>query len=160
MIVKPLASGYIERSSPAEDTLIYTCEIKENDIDNLNNIESSPVLFQEKINKKLDIRITYLDGQMVAVSLQSADDQLLDIRRNNMSRVHYKAIDVPEDVSKSITKLLNDYQLRFAAMDFAIQEDGTWVFFEINPNGQWAWLDLEAETNIYQLFTHAVTDIN
>ncbi|MYW03811.1 hypothetical protein GT354_37130 [Streptomyces sp. SID3343] len=30
--------------------------------------------------------------------------------------------------------------LFFGAFDFAVRPDGEWVFFEVNPSGQWHWL--------------------
>jgi hypothetical protein len=33
----------------------------------------------------------------------------------------------------------------------AFTKDYKWVFFEVNPNGQWAWLDLEGVTDIASL---------
>ena len=37
----------------------------------------------------------------------------------------------------------------------AIGTDGNWYFFEINPNGQWAWLDSDGGTNIAGSFIRA-----
>jgi glutathione synthase/RimK-type ligase-like ATP-grasp enzyme len=31
--------------------------------------------------------------------------------------------------------------LSFGALDFVLTPDGRFVFLEINPNGQWMWLD-------------------
>lgn len=162
VIVKPLASGYIERDDPSEDSLIYTREFTITDYKNLGDIVSCPVLFQERIDKVTDVRVTALDGRMVAVgmkSLDSEDKQILDIRRDNMERVEYTPVQIPESTGNSIHCMLREYGLRFAAIDFAIQTDGSWVFFEINPNGQWAWLDLEAGSKIGNLFVEVLGEI-
>jgi hypothetical protein len=34
----------------------------------------------------------------------------------------------------------------------AVDREGKWIFFEINPNGQWAWLDLMGGLDIGALF--------
>ncbi len=31
--------------------------------------------------------------------------------------------------------------LAFGALDFIRTPEGEWVFLEVNPNGQWLWLD-------------------
>ncbi len=31
--------------------------------------------------------------------------------------------------------------LRFGALDLLVTEDGRWHFLEVNPNGQWAWIE-------------------
>jgi len=37
--------------------------------------------------------------------------------------------------------MTRDYGLEFSAIDLARHIDGTYVFFELNPNGQWAWVE-------------------
>lgn len=154
VIVKPLASGYIERSRPEDDTVIYTSHLTEDQLPLLEKLRPCPVLIQERIDKRLDVRATILDKQMSVVALEANDDrgmQRLDIRRNNMKDVRYRSIEMPEMVKEAILALLRMYELRFAAVDFAVADD-TWTFFEINPNGQWAWLDIEAGANVADMF--------
>lgn len=159
MIAKPLASGYIEREDPADDTVIFTSEVTEYQLDSLGNIDKCPVLFQEKVQKQSDVRLVVVGDSMVAVELHAIDrggQQRLDIRRNAMSDVDYVSADIPETIRGSVQRLMKEYGLVFAAFDFAIDRDGTWIFFEINPNGQWAWLDLEAHTAIHSMFASTI----
>lgn len=159
IIVKPLASGYIERSDQAKDTIIYTNQLAARDLVHLKDIESCPVLFQERIEKRLDVRITVVDDECEAVGLRcigSDDRQQLDIRRDNMQDVEYLHIDFPESIREKTIRLVSGYGLRFAAVDFAVRDDGAWVFLEINPNGQWAWLDLVGASTIGELFVNAI----
>lgn len=158
VIVKPLASGYIERDAPEDDTIIYTRAFQEDDIKIIDRIKSCPVMFQERIDKSIDVRLTALDGQMVAVGLKAYDvrgEQRLDIRRYNMADVVYEEIEIPLEVQAKVKTLINSYDIRFAAIDFAIDIKGEWIFFEINPNGQWAWMDLCAEFRIIDLFKNS-----
>jgi glutathione synthase/RimK-type ligase-like ATP-grasp enzyme len=120
----------------------------------LGLIGRCPTLFQQAIEKTSDVRICYLDGTMTAVELVALEcgEQRTDIRRNNMNDVQYRVLKVPPDVTGALHKLLRFYKLRFAAIDFVIDKQGKWVFLEINPNGQWAWLDLEGGANIAEHF--------
>ncbi|MFA5292065.1 MAG: hypothetical protein WC496_03430 [Phycisphaerae bacterium] len=155
VIVKPLNSGYIERESPEKDTIIYTRQLKKEDYPFLEGIEFCPVLFQEMIPKVVDVRLTMLDGIIVATGIRAVEvdgNQRLDIRRNNMSDVEYLPLKVPDNVSISVRSLIRSYGLRFATLDFGVTKSGEWFFFEINPNGQWAWLDLYGKTDIASVF--------
>ncbi|MBN2183236.1 MAG: hypothetical protein JW715_15100 [Sedimentisphaerales bacterium] len=155
VIIKPLSSGFIERDIPEEDTIIYTNEFKKENYKFLKGIEFCPVLFQEKIPKIFDVRMTMLDGIIVAIGMKAFEkngNQRLDIRRNNMSDVEYFPLTVPKNVSVSVRSLIQSYGLRFATLDFGIIESGKWYFFEINPNGQWAWLDLYGKSDIASVF--------
>ncbi|HKB89131.1 MAG TPA: hypothetical protein VKC60_01310, partial [Opitutaceae bacterium] len=71
VIVKPLSSGYIERETPSEDSLIYTNQLKEEDLECDEEIARCPTLFQERISKTADIRITVVDNEIEAVELMA-----------------------------------------------------------------------------------------
>ena len=69
-----------------------------------------------------------------------------------MLDVTYSKIELPSQVREDLLNLLRHYRLRFAAIDMAVSTLGEWFFFEINPNGQWAWLDSCANTRIADSF--------
>jgi hypothetical protein len=151
IIAKPLYAGYIERTAPEDDTSIYTSRVEPSHLERRDLLRRCPTLFQGEIDKLFDVRVCYVDGRLRCVRMDREDTegrQVLDIRRDNMVGVRYTAIEPPDDVAAALKNLLGHYRLRFAAVDFAVAADGAWVFFEINPNGQWAWLDLAGATDI------------
>ena len=91
---------------------------------------------------------------ITAVGMRAFDGekQRLDIRRNLMNDVSYSKVIIPDQIREAILMIVKSYELRFAALDFALDISGNWIFFEINPNGQWAWLDFDGETDIAQTF--------
>ena len=154
VIVKPLASGFLERTASDEDSHIYTNAVKLEHLDG-QALVNCPTLFQATIDKTLDVRVTVLDGEIEAVSMKAVESdgiQRLDIRRNNMSDVAYGQITVPSKIKDILIPYLNSYKLRFAAVDMAVDRKGEWIFFEVNPNGQWAWLDLVGVADIGGMF--------
>jgi len=159
LVAKPLASGYIERSNPVDDTLIYTQSINQSHEHLFHRLPSCPVLFQARVKKATDVRMVVVDGRITAVSLMAKDpdgSQRVDIRRDNMQDVRYAPLSVPAHVAHGVDRLMRGYGLRFAAIDFAIDSDGRWTFFEVNPNGQWAWLDLAGASDIGASFIEAL----
>jgi glutathione synthase/RimK-type ligase-like ATP-grasp enzyme len=158
VIVKPLACGYLERDSGLGDSVIYTSRVTDAQLAHLQSLRNCPTLFQRMVHKELDVRICVIDDQMYAVGLHRLEEdgeQRLDIRRSNMADVAYVAVVVPEQVRLAVLALVRSYGLRFSAIDMAVSRDGSWVFFEVNPNGQWAWLDLAAGTDIGGAFIRA-----
>lgn len=155
VIVKPMGVGYVERSKGEGDSLIYTNRVSAENLNTLEDLSLCPTLFQRCISKQADVRITVVDDEVHAISLSAKDSdglQRCDIRRNNMADVTYTPIQLPSDVSTRIRMLMEQYGLRFAAIDMAIATTGEWVFFEVNPNGQWAWLDIAGASNIAASF--------
>ncbi len=162
VIVKPMASGYIVRSDNERDSLIYTNRVSADHLGNLDDLRACPTLFQEEIDKATDVRITIVDQDIHAVELLGQEEdgtQRCDIRRNNMEDVIYRPVKLPVAVDQRIRKLVAHYALRFAAIDMAVTREEDWVFFEVNPNGQWAWLDLAGVTNITGSFVASFSKI-
>lgn len=160
VIVKPLASGHIHRPEGERDSLIYTNPVLPDHLSTLEDLSGCPTFFQEKVDKRCDVRITVVDADLHAVELTACDEdgnQRCDIRRNNMDDVAYRVIDLPDQINGAIRRLLAHYKLRFAAIDMAVTQDGSWIFFEVNPNGQWAWMDLGGCTNIAASFVKSFT---
>jgi len=149
--VKPIFSGYLERDAPAEDSQVYTNRVQPRHLQSAHSLlPICPTLFQRIVRKAMDVRITIVDSAVYPVGI-TADDggrQRLDIRRNNMNDVKYSMVSVPPELRARLMELVASYGLRFAAVDMAIDEDGRWFFFEVNPNGQWAWLDIAGITSI------------
>ncbi|MCP3065815.1 hypothetical protein LXT21_44315 [Myxococcus sp. K38C18041901] len=151
VVVKPLSGGYLERASPEEDTQVYTSRIEKEHGQHLGLVSRCPTLFQAEVEKEFDSRVCVVDGRLVAVGMRRRGQdgkQLLDIRRNNMEGVEYFPLEVPADVAAKLRTLVGSLGLRFAAVDFAVDVHGEWVFFEVNASGQWAWLDLAGVADV------------
>ncbi|HEV3439739.1 MAG TPA: ATP-grasp domain-containing protein [Gemmata sp.] len=158
VIAKPMASGYVERPEGERDSLIYTNRVQAEHLADLDDLKACPTLFQQFVEKQCDVRITVVDGNLHAVELTAREpdgSQRCDIRRNNMDDVAYRPTTLPDDVRSQVEALVASYGLRFAAIDMAVTPDGKWVFFEVNPNGQWAWLDMCGATDIAMSFVTA-----
>jgi len=161
IVAKPLASGYLQRENGV-DTSIYTNLVAHKDLGDDAAIRSCPTLFQHRVRKAFDVRVTVVDEHVVPVAMTKLieGEQIVDIRRDNMQGVHYEKKQMPREVERVLLSLLKSYQLRFAAVDFVVEEKGEWYFLEINPNGQWAWLDSSASAGIGVAFVEATASVN
>ncbi|KJS55902.1 hypothetical protein VM98_10680 [Streptomyces rubellomurinus subsp. indigoferus] len=113
-------------------------------------VAACPHMFQAKVPKLFDTRLTAVGDRLFAARIDSPD---LDWR-HRQDRMRCTRIDVPEPVAKAITRYLTTFQLTFGAFDFAVTADATWYFLECNPNGQWAWQPAEIADRI----AHAIAD--
>lgn len=68
-----------------------------------------------------------------------ADDQSW---RADYDSLRYEATDVPEAVRRGVLALMGALGLRFGALDFLVDLQGTHHFLEVNPNGQWGWIEV------------------
>lgn len=158
IIVKPMAIGSVERPEGEASSLIYTNRVTDRMLEQLEDLKVCPTLFQRYVDKARDIRITIVDREMFAVAMLAQDEdgsQRCDIRRNDMDDVLYARESLPYDVASSLKLLMERYGLRFAAIDMVVDRAGSWHFLEVNPNGQWAWLDGVVDVDISMAFVRS-----
>ncbi|MEU8924596.1 ATP-grasp ribosomal peptide maturase [Kitasatospora sp. NPDC048545] len=98
-------------------------------------VSACPHLFQARVPKAFDARVTAVGDRLFGVRIDSPD---LDWRRRQ-DRMACTPIDVPESVARSVAAYLGRLRLVYGAFDFAVTGSGAWYFLECNPNGQWAW---------------------
>jgi hypothetical protein len=155
VIAKPMASGHVDRKGDGADSIIFTNRLRAEDIENCAELTGCPTLFQAEVHKRSDVRITVVDDAVHAIELTASDPdgfQRCDIRRKHMEDVRHASVSLPAEVRDRVMALVRSYGLRYSAIDMAVDERGEWVFFEINPNGQWAWMDLKGVSDIASSF--------
>ncbi|MFE6053208.1 ATP-grasp ribosomal peptide maturase [Kitasatospora sp. NPDC056446] len=97
-------------------------------------VAACPHLFQARLAKAFDVRLTAVGTRLFAVRIDSPD---LDWRRRQ-DLLTYTPIEVPTPVRRSTARYLRHFRLVYGAFDFAVDTDGRWHFLECNSNGQWA----------------------
>jgi hypothetical protein len=140
-ICKPLYSGRV--TSGEEEGLFFTTLLDDKSRRAVEALGPEPYLFQELIEKQYDVRVTVIGDEAFAARIDSqADpDARVDWRKGQPGAAPHSIELLAGDVAERCVGLVRDYGLSFAAIDLARAEDGGFVFFEINPNGQWAWVE-------------------
>ena len=107
-------------------------------------------LFQEYIDKDFEIRIISTDRTSTGIAIHSQDSDIsrVDYRRYDFENVKYIPIKLPESVKTFCSRMLTHYGLHFGASDFIYSKDGKYFFLELNPNGQWLWLEEQSGYNL------------
>ncbi len=112
----------------------------------VEQIALCPTLFQEYIEKDHELRITVI-GEAVfccRIDSQAAEGAETDWRRVDPFRVPHEIVPLPSRVETALRTMLHQYDLRFGAFDAIVTPAGEYVFLELNPNGQWLWIELIA----------------
>ncbi|MFO0703236.1 MAG: hypothetical protein U0525_00760 [Patescibacteria group bacterium] len=141
IITKPLETTIIRTLE--ESYGIYTTKVSE-DMD-FTLINNCPTLLQENVYKKSELRVTVIGKKIFAVEIDSqlSEKSMIDWRRANpiIRDLPHRKFELPEHIEQKIQKLMDHYKLNFGAIDMAITPQGEYVFFEINPAGQFLWLE-------------------
>ncbi|MGF7047618.1 glutathione synthase/RimK-type ligase-like ATP-grasp enzyme [Paenibacillus sp. DS2015] len=133
-IVKPISTGRFM----GPDGWRY---IQTNMVDYTNSFDGlsmAPAYFQEYIGK-LDgeYRVTIIERTVHAVRIDS--NHAVDWRKKDAIN-KYSYVELPYRLIKQCFDLMDDLDLSFGAFDF-IKVGDEYMFLEINPNGQWLWLE-------------------
>jgi len=57
--------------------------------------------------------------------------------------VEYEVFDLPEHIQAGLHRLVRSFGINFASIDMIVTPAGEFVFLDLNPNGQWLWLEEE-----------------
>lgn len=118
-------------------------------------LKFSPATIQKVITPKTDLRVTVVGSKLwcsqVTVSGLPIEG---DWRLQEKKKLEYRHYDLPRDIRNLCLKLVQYLGLNFAAIDLAVS-DGRYWFIEINPTGEWGWLDNE-DTRISPAIAHAL----
>lgn len=141
VIGKPLKQALVGNND--ETGVIFTSEIGLTTNEDDSAIRAAPVIYQHRIGKALDVRVTVVGESVFATGIhsQTDPDSALDWRRGQNAALEHSVITLPDALSAACVKLTKHFNLRFSAIDLILDEEGSWWFLEINPNGQWAWIE-------------------
>lgn len=121
-----------------------TREINEDMLAILPSLCHSPAIFQERIRKKEDIRVTIVDREFFPVFVHTDHSEArLDWRLDVAATVSPCVL--PDDLKERLFALMSNLGLRFGAVDLALDEDDQYVFFEVNPGGQYLWTEIQGD---------------
>jgi len=136
--------------SPKGNLVIYTNKVTKEQMKNIDLVSQNPCLFQEYVDKDFEIRIVATDKGSTGIAIHSQKSKIskIDFRRYDFENVTYNYIKLPDNVKKFNSQILKNYRLHFGILDFIYSKKGEYVFLELNPNGQWLWLEEEANYNL------------
>jgi glutathione synthase/RimK-type ligase-like ATP-grasp enzyme len=123
--------------------VLYTQALDEGMLQALDDIGPEPYLFQALVTKAADVRVTVVGDKAYAcrIGSQQVSGAEVDWRAGELRDLSHSAVTLPSDVDNRCVELARSFGLRFAAIDLAETVEGGYVFFEVNPNGQWAWVE-------------------
>lgn len=109
-----------------------------------DRIKLAPCIFQEYIRKMVELRVTVIGDQIFAAEIdsQSSARSTIDWRRYDFAQTPYRKHDLPKEIQSAIKSLMRRLGIVFGCLDFIMTPQGEYVFLEINPNGQWYWIEL------------------
>ncbi|MEU5225320.1 ATP-grasp ribosomal peptide maturase [Streptomyces toyocaensis] len=138
IVCKPLASPVLIEDGRL--TSVYTQRLNLSDLQDLRGINTTAHLFQAWVSKDHEVRLTVIGQRMLAAAIHAGSEASYEDWRSDYGSLTYTTTLVPEDVGAGMMRLMERLHLRYGAADFIVDPDGEWTFLEVNPCGQWDWI--------------------
>lgn len=141
IVAKALRLGYFDYGD--HQTGVFTSQVNAEDLSEDSPLQIAPVIYQELVPKQFDIRVTVVGERLFAAAIdsQSIPSASLDWRRTETEELPHYAHELPAYVKEACLKYVGALGLSFGALDLVLTPDNKYVFLEINPNGQWVWIE-------------------
>ncbi|MCR9121907.1 MAG: hypothetical protein NXH91_06505 [Phyllobacteriaceae bacterium] len=142
VVAKPLKQSLLEEAN-RPDRVIYTNTIDSRDQIDPDELGLAPVIFQRKIPKQYDLRVTVVEQNVFAVAIDSQRFSATetDWRHSSVVELPHDVVNLPPQTVQQCITLVQRLGLNYGAIDLVLGKDGTYWFLECNPNGQWAWIE-------------------
>lgn len=107
-----------------------------------DSIKAVPGIFQEFKEKLFELRVTVVGDDIFSARINSrhSAETAVDWRRDVFADI-YSAHTLDQDVKSRLLALHKKFGLFYGAYDLIVDEEENYFFMEVNPSGQWMWLE-------------------
>ncbi|HEY0476167.1 MAG TPA: hypothetical protein VGD37_01505 [Kofleriaceae bacterium] len=142
MLVQPASTG---PAVDGEASVVFTTALSDPDLEQLDGLDLCPMIFQQQIENRLDVRVTMVGRRVFAAAIdreaRGGDDP--DWRRQSYAEdrsLVWSSYELPGDVAERLVRLLDHFGLHYGAADLIVRPDGGHVFLELNASGSFGFL--------------------
>jgi glutathione synthase/RimK-type ligase-like ATP-grasp enzyme len=122
------------------ETWRETRRLRPQEADLVAAVRWAPVIFQRYIEAEADIRVTVIGDELFAAAADVRSGGYPTDVRLNLDAA-YVSHQLPESVGAQLRRMVNELGLRYGAIDLRLTPDGRYVFLEINPAGQFLYIE-------------------
>ena len=136
---------------------IYSHQATESDLLRFSDLAYAPCILQEKLKKQSELRVTVVGDQVFAAEIKTGSlaEVQDDIHRFQLSQFSKKSVELKREDKSRCIRMIKSLGLNYGAIDFLITENGKLNFLEINPTGDWMWIERQTKLPV----TKAVVDL-
>ena len=123
---------------------LYTGLIGKEEAKTLDFIRLTPGIFQRLVAKDYELRITVVGTSIFAGRINSQVNSETEIDwRHRPFDIENEPADIPIAISDGILSMMRTFGLIYGAFDFIVTPEGRYVFLEVNPAGQYLWVETQ-----------------
>lgn len=128
--------------------------------DGLASIDYAAHLFQPFVTSTYAIRLTVVGQRFHAVRIDAGSDRARTDWRSDYDNLSYQVIELPGDTKRAVAAYMKLSGLHYGAFDFLAHPDGHLVVLEVNPEGNYSWIEEETTLPITSSIAEFLTGDN
>jgi hypothetical protein len=143
VVCKFFIPAFWENQAEGKVSASFTAPLTEDLLNDDTAFTSCPAIYQERLQKKADVRVTFFGSTYQAVRIWSQQSVLglVDYRSDMRFESVMEPMEMDADFLARCMEFSSQMGLLHGSYDFVEQPDGSMVFVEINEMGQFLWLE-------------------
>ena len=142
VVAKAVRHGFLRSGN--EVLLAGTQVLPKDYFNQIENFARVPMTFQEKLEKDLDVRVVVVGDSVFPASIVAEQEsESIDWRVSDLTgvKIIYEKMNLPEKVQQNCLAITRYFHLNYSSIDLVKDHQGNFIFLELNPNGQWGWIE-------------------
>ncbi|MDR0436822.1 MAG: grasp-with-spasm system ATP-grasp peptide maturase [Bacteroidales bacterium] len=118
-------------------------------------------LFQENIEKRLEVRTFIWDNKTYSAAIFHNNDAEAKVDfRTNYDAIRITPFNLPKEIENKLLQLMKKLNLESGSADFILTAQNEYYFLEVNPVGQFDFVDKICNYNLAQIIAKTLTNEN
>jgi len=114
----------------------------------LNELTYAPVILQERIAISEEIRITVVNRKVFAIRIKTNKRGYSDLHKVEERFLNFEKFKIEKNIEKMCINLNKEMGLLVSSIDLLMSSKGEMYFLEVNPVGDWNWLEKNVDVPI------------
>ena len=127
-----------------EEHVVFTSEVAPDHLEDMDGLSLCPMTFQERLDKKLELRVTIVGKKIFTFSIDSqrVSNAQVDWRKEGSAMINdWQPYELPAEIEGKLLAFMDDYKLNYGAIDLILTPRDEYYFLEVNAAGEYFWLD-------------------
>lgn len=143
-VVTKMMASFALHDAAGREQVVFTNPVTADDLEALDGLRLCPMTFQERLEKARELRVTVVGSRVFTAAIDSnaLERSRTDWRREGLALIdRWETCALPAEVEARLLALMDALGLNYGAADFIVTPEGRHVFLELNPAGEFFWLE-------------------
>jgi len=135
--------------------LLFTSVVREEDLPTDDTLRLAPGIFQARVPKAYELRVTFMGGHQVTARIMSQKKAASQLDwRAAFTDIDVEPGELPEATYEACRRLMERLGIVFGCFDFVVTPAGEHIFLEVNEMGQFLFIEeINPEIRLLAPFT-------